>query len=136
MWHAEIVFNRLLERVFSLCLRWSLLVSIGIPTVSRMTPKYFAWLLRVRRVWCSFGRVRFNILVKRNSSVFSFKSFSDIKEDCLTILLILEGTKKVLRYLMGLLWGTMVTSKSKLVVWNGILYSSHCHHSTKENSFE
>jgi len=39
-----------------------------------MTPKYFAWLMRVRRVWWSFGRVRFGILyslVKITSSVFS-----------------------------------------------------------------
>jgi len=123
MWHAEIVFNRLLERVFSLCLRWSLLVSIGIPTVSRMTPKYFAWLLRVRRVWCSFGRVRFNILVKRNSSVFSFKSFSDIKEDCLTILLILEGTKKVLRYLMGPDGQTGIARSTRLVILICLLHT-------------
>jgi len=39
-----------------------------------MTPKYFAWLLRVGRVWCSFGIVIFGslyFLVKRTSSVFS-----------------------------------------------------------------
>jgi len=36
--------------------------------------KYFAWLLRVRRFWCSFGRVKLGILyflVNRTSSVFS-----------------------------------------------------------------
>jgi len=37
---------------------------------------------------------------------------------------------------MGLLWGTMVTSKARLVVWNGVLYTSYCHHSTNEYSFE
>jgi len=32
--HVEIEFQRLLESVYSLCLRWSLQVAMGIPTVS------------------------------------------------------------------------------------------------------
>jgi len=34
LWLVEIVFHRFLERVYSLCLRWSLPVAMGIPTVS------------------------------------------------------------------------------------------------------
>jgi len=42
--------------------------------LSRMTPRYLAWLLRVRRVRCSFGRIRFGtlyFLVKITSSGYS-----------------------------------------------------------------
>jgi len=49
-----------------LSVQWSFLL--------RMTPKYFAWLLRVRSVCCSFVRVRLDILyflVNTTSSFFS-----------------------------------------------------------------
>jgi len=52
----------------------SRMLSVQRSLLSRMTPRYFAWLLRARRVWCSFGRIRFGtlyFLVKRTSSVFS-----------------------------------------------------------------
>jgi len=64
------------------------------------------------------------------------KSFFDVKKDCRAVLLVLERSKDVLRYPMRLLWGSMSTSKSELVVWNGVLHTSYCHHSTKEYSFE
>jgi len=52
----------------------SRMLSVQRSFLSRMTPRYFAWLLKVRRVWCSFGGARIGtlyFLVKRTSSVFS-----------------------------------------------------------------
>jgi len=52
----------------------SRMLSIQWSFLSSMTPKYFACLLRVGRVWCSSGRIRFGtfyFLVKITSSVFS-----------------------------------------------------------------
>jgi len=52
----------------------SRMLSVQRSFLSRMTPRYFAWLLKVRRVWCSFGVTRIGtlyFLVKRTSSVFS-----------------------------------------------------------------
>jgi len=33
LWQVEIEFQRLLESVYSLCLRWRLQLAMGIPTV-------------------------------------------------------------------------------------------------------
>jgi len=52
----------------------SRMLSVQRSFLSRMTPRYFAWLLKVRRVWCSFGVTRIGtlyFLVERTSSVFS-----------------------------------------------------------------
>jgi len=56
----------------------SVMMSVQLSFLSRMTPKYFVWLQRVRRVWCRFRRVRLGILyflVNRTSSFFSGLTF-------------------------------------------------------------
>jgi len=79
-----------------------------------------------RRYW-AVGRRVFNLNSKPSCQTRSKASLTSRKTAELYCLR---------RFPMCLLWGSMVTSKAELVVWNGVLHTSYCHHSTKEYSFE